>query len=140
MSIIVVVVGDKEIMNIIGTFFNNCKKFGFLECLDSHLNDILEMVLMVDWSDFLLLKIDDINMCSRNIKNDNLLLIDHLKIVNHMLILMLKEEFAICIHVNDTLIFSRENHMWKNESIAISYSRAKNFRNPFFKCDHLLLP
>ena len=139
MSIIIVVESDKEIMDIIGSLLNNRKIFRILKCLNPHLNDILEMVDVVDWANCLLFKIDDVDVCIRDIKNNNFLLVDHLEVVNDMLVRMFIEKFTISIHVDDSLIFSRHYHMWKNESIVVGGSWAEDFRNLLLKSYHLLL-
>jgi hypothetical protein len=67
-----------------------------------------------------MLEIDDVNVCVRNIKNNNFLLVNHLKMVNDMGIIVFIQKFARCIHVNDSLILSRFDHMRKNVSVSIS--------------------
>ena len=139
MSIIVVIVSNIEIVNIIGSFFNDSKIFWILECFYSHLNNILEMVLMVDRANLLLFKIDDVNMCVGYVKDNNFLFIYHLEMINYMWVAVLEEEFPICIHVNDSLILSRFDHMRKNVSVSISTTWAKDFGNLLFKGYFLLL-
>ena len=111
MSIIVVIICDKEVMDIVSSFFYYCKTLGLFKCLNPHLNDVLKMILMVNRAYFFMLEIDDVNVGVRNIKNNNFLLVNHLKMVNDMGILVFIQKFASCIHVNDSLIISRAYYM-----------------------------
>jgi hypothetical protein len=112
------IVGESKSGVVESPLFDDDELLGVIECLDVHLSNIVEEVLVIDGSNLLSFEIDDVDMGVGDIHNDHLSLVEHGEEVYNIGIFMLKENFACRINMNYTLISSRIDDLGENESIV----------------------
>ncbi len=127
--IVISIIANSKIWIIKCSFFNNTKIIRYFKSLYSHLSYIIIAIFMVNRSNLLCLKIDDVYVAIRHIKNNNFSVTQHLEIIYHILVAMLKYKYTFCIHMNNPLFSAWWNYIRKDEGIIKGIWEADYFLN-----------
>jgi hypothetical protein len=103
-GVLILVVGESESGVVVGSLLNDDEELGVVEGLDRHLGHIVEEILVVNGSDGLGLKVDDVDVLGGDVHNDHLPLVEHGEEVNDVWVLVFEENVAVRIHMHHALI------------------------------------
>lgn len=139
LQIIIGVIGKSQPIVVKGSLFLNAEVSGVWEVVDGHLDHIFKQVLVINWSDTLVLEMDYVDFTLSNVENDDFLVVHLAKSVNNVVVSLFEKYFTLGVEVDNTLLLAGLVHSDHDKSVFVCSGNSVHLREGFIKLDCCLL-